>query len=1172
MNQVVAPTIVWNILQNLKDGVVLAAQNGAIHFVNDAAQEMLCLDNAPKTIAELYAQLGTAQSWESLLLDSANLILKTADNRQYRFQTVTLPNNERQILIQPIRSAFEPTEQLAILTQISQEPDFDNKLSLLVDGLQKTGWQRVALTLRNEAFEIVQIFTAGFTVEEEANIHKNKLPIEQWQLLFEAEQYQHLRHGSCYFVPTGSNWPSGHTSTILPDDKALGQNEMAWQPNDLLCVPLYNRQQQRIGLIGLDRPQSGLRPDMSSLQTIELYAQFAASIVENAQLFKETLLRSQEFELLSDVSNQLSSMLDTNSLLSFMGEQALRAVKADAFAVYGWQEKISHFHLLAGSRNGRFQPSREQMQQALRHQRPLIVREHPNGQARSSIEVVLPILVGGNPYGVIAIKSQETAQKIGQRELALLTALINQASSNLEAAVVFAEVFEREEFYNALGSVSLALNYTLDVDKVLRLICREGVGIFKVDGAYIWRYDNGRFVGAAAYGLGSDEFAETAVYPNDTQAFVNVLAQSRASTIINNVPDHPEIALRLPHREKIQAVLGAPLEREGNIVGILVLVEHNNPNRFEEKDLSWATMFGVQAAIALQNAILFAELRGFNEELDSRVAERTQELHEESNRVKILLRITSELAASLDHTRVLNRTLHLVNEVVDATQAVILLIDLEDGELIFRAAHGTKEPPPPEGIRSGLMYNEGLAGWIIQNRQAVLVKDTRHDPRWVQRPTSSEHRSVLAVPLETSNEVIGVMMFFHIEPNAFTLQQLDLLQAAASQAANAINNANLYQLIRDQAEGLGEMIRLEQIETSKNQAILQSIAEGVLVGNAHNKIILANDPVCRILGISQAQLIKKSINELLGLYSASGRSWLSTIEHWAYNADRLNQHQPYLSEQLEIEGKIVSVVLSPVLVGSQFFGTVSIFRDITTEVELDQLKSEFVSNVSHELRTPMTSIKGYADLMLMGAAGAMSDSQKGYLQIIKNNAQRLQNLVGDLLNISHIETGQTQLDLRPTNLTTLIETIVSNHLHGRIQHENKSIHVSTQMPNGLPLVTADQHRITQVLTNLLDNAFNYTPENGTILVSTQADEHFVYVAVQDSGIGITEENLNKIFDRFFRAEDEEVQQVAGTGLGLAIVRGLLRMHGGDLHVESERHVGSTFSFNLPIVIEESELA
>jgi signal transduction histidine kinase len=427
----------------------------------------------------------------------------------------------------------------------------------------------------------------------------------------------------------------------------------------------------------------------------------------------------------------------------------------------------------------------------------------------------------------------------------------------------------------------------------------------------------------------------------------------------------------------------------------------------------------------------------------------------------------------------------------------------------------------------------------------------------------------LGVPLILNEEVIGALMMFHHEANAFTDQQLDLVEAAAIQVAHAINNASLYKLIFEQAEQLGGMLRTEIIQKANLEAILESIADGVIVADNQNKVDIANLPACNILDIPRNQLLGKSINELLGLYGHFGESWIHTINDWAHNADRIEQWT-YLADQLVIEDKFVSVHLSPVLSDNQFYGTVSIFRDITKEVEVDKLKSEFVSTVSHELRTPMTSIKGYADLMLMGAAGPMTDPQVRYLQVIKNNADRLHMLVNDLLDISRIETGKTGLDLRPLDVPQIIAQVVDGHLHGRIQHEARSLNVTTEIAPSLPLVNADHARITQVLTNLMDNALNYTPDNGQITVLAKATHSYVHISVKDSGIGISKDNQEKIFDRFYRAEDSEVQRVPGTGLGLAIVRSLIEMHGGRLKVESELGKGSTFTFNLPVVIEDSD--
>jgi PAS domain S-box-containing protein len=467
----------------------------------------------------------------------------------------------------------------------------------------------------------------------------------------------------------------------------------------------------------------------------------------------------------------------------------------------------------------------------------------------------------------------------------------------------------------------------------------------------------------------------------------------------------------------------------------------------------------------------------------------------------------------------------------------------------------------------GYKPGEGLAGWIIKNRSAVVIDDTLNDKRWSARPDQPDLRSVMAIPLISSDEVIGVLTLFHQEPGAFSSEQLELVEAAANQVANAISNAQLYLLIRDQAERLGRMLREEHIEAAKNQAILESIADGVLVADHVGRVILANLSASQILQVSRSELIGKSVNELLGLYSSSGQNWIDTILAWAHSGE-IQDQRPSLSELLSIDDRTVSIKLSPVFASGQFFGTVSIFRDVTREVEVDRMKSEFVSTVSHELRTPMTSIKGYAELMLMGAAGHLSDPQTQYLRIIRNNANRMTDLVNDLLDISRMESGKTDLDLGPVDISQLIEQVVKVHLTSQMDHENKSLQVYQEIAPSLPLVWADRDRVTQILTNLLDNAFHYTPANGRIQVSAFSDDSFVFVSVEDTGIGISPENQEKIFERFFRAEDVEVQNVPGTGLGLAIVRNLLEMQGGTIEVTSYPTQGSKFVFSLPLASEE----
>jgi len=234
-------------------------------------------------------------------------------------------------------------------------------------------------------------------------------------------------------------------------------------------------------------------------------------------------------------------------------------------------------------------------------------------------------------------------------------------------------------------------------------------------------------------------------------------------------------------------------------------------------------------------------------------------------------------------------------------------------------------------------------------------------------------------------------------------------------------------------------------------------------------------------------------------------------------------------------------------------------------VEADRAKTEFISTVSHELRTPMTSIKGYADLLLIGAAGAINDNQQRFLSVIKSNADRLSVLVNDLLDISRIESGRVKLELKPIPIESLIDSVVAS-LHTRVEEKNLTLHVA--LPEGdLPRVYADRDRVIQILTNLISNAYQYTPPGGTITVRAFEAGEFIQIDVVDTGIGIAPENQPKVFERFYRVDDPNVTEFPGTGLGLAIVKSLVEMHEGRIWLASEEGAGATFSFTLRAVQE-----
>ena len=289
---------------------------------------------------------------------------------------------------------------------------------------------------------------------------------------------------------------------------------------------------------------------------------------------------------------------------------------------------------------------------------------------------------------------------------------------------------------------------------------------------------------------------------------------------------------------------------------------------------------------------------------------------------------------------------------------------------------------PATALAQALIEEEG-------GERTFLVPDLRQNKFW--DPRAVDYQCALAVLLEINDDILGVMMLFAEEQDVFNDAHVRLALAAANQVAAAINNSDLYYLIRDQAERLGVLVLAEQQEAQKSNSILEGIADGVMLADAESKMIRFNSAAERILNLSHQRCHRPAA--VAASWVCRMSAWMPVIEHWRHSAE----HDPvggFLSEQLELGPMVVNVRLSPVRTKDQFLGTVLVFRDITKEFEADRLKSEFISNVSHELRTPMTSIKGYADLLALGAVGPLTDQQKDFIRKIKSNADRLEHSGG----------------------------------------------------------------------------------------------------------------------------------------------------------------------------------
>lgn len=770
---------------------------------------------------------------------------------------------------------------------------------------------------------------------------------------------------------------------------------------------------------------------------------------------------------------------------------------------------------------------------------------------------------GGDVQGLLSVDQPQDGRSPDQATIEALEIFAAQAALAIENVKLVDEMKRRADTLALFNEVSRSATAKLELDEVLNIVVDMAPRLLGYDHSSVFLVDaeSGRYVPRAAYGVALERILSLSFAPGEGP--VGIVAESGMPLAIDDLSRDPNWPLAL---EMGSAVL-APL-MGGTQVGGVLCVGYREPHRFSTTEVATLSALADQVAVAVEHARLFDQVSRFSQELERRVEERTRQLAEERDRVETLYRITSQLSATLDLDHILNRALHLVVEAIGAEQAFILLSDLQSGRLICRAAWGTGDESSYVGSTLRFASGEGLAGWVIKHRRPAIVADTREDPRWARpRDGAREHRSVLATPLAVSDVALGVLLLAHTQPDFFNEEHLRLVEAAATQVAIAINNAELYNLIRDQAEQMGTMLKEQQIEATKSQAVLEGVADGVMVADADGRVILFNAAAERILELPRDQALGRRIDEMLGLYGSRAQEWMETVARWARNPET-HRADEYLAARLEIGPRVVSVHLSPVLMSDEFLGTVSVFRDVTAEVEAERAKSEFVSMVSHELRTPMTSIKGYADLLLMGAAGHLSDQQRDFLAIIKNNIDRLTVLVNDLLDLSRVESGRLAVSPVEMQVGEIITQVVGA-MAARVAEKRLSL--QTDVPPDLPNVIADPARVLQILTNLVANAYQYTLPGGEIVVAARALGDEVHISVRDTGIGIAPEDQEKIFDRFFRADHPVVHEVSGTGLGLAIVRSLVELQGGRIWVESQLGAGSTFTFSLPTVYPEREV-
>ena len=373
-------------------------------------------------------------------------------------------------------------------------------------------------------------------------------------------------------------------------------------------------------------------------------------------------------------------------------------------------------------------------------------------------------------------------------------------------------------------------------------------------------------------------------------------------------------------------------------------------------------------------------------------------------------------------------------------------------------------------------------------------------------------------------------------------------------------NHQLYQDSRDEigelaftlnamAEDIQNKIREVELQNQQLQNIFQSMVEGIILVDKSLVIITVNAPIEKMFGVAGKDIKSKLLLE------AIPNNDIAEVINQVLKSGQL------LTKELSIVwpvNRTFQLNASPIFQNKEVTGCLLVMHDVTEIRKLERVRSDFVANVSHELKTPLTSIKGFVETLIEGALED-KENAKHFLQIIQEHTDRLNNLINDLLELSYLESKVIKLESQSFIFKDLVDKVLNGF---RVQIQKISLGVNNEILPGISL-EADQAKIEQVLTNLVDNAIKFNHEKGSIRIYSQELDGKIKVIIEDSGLGIPAKDIPRIFERFYRVDKARSREMGGTGLGLSIVKHIIELHQGSVGVESTEGLGSKFWFILP---------
>ncbi|MDX6427224.1 MAG: hypothetical protein QOD52_2629 [Gaiellaceae bacterium] len=477
---------------------------------------------------------------------------------------------------------------------------------------------------------------------------------------------------------------------------------------------------------------------------------------------------------------------------------------------------------------------------------------------------------------------------------------------------------------------------------------------------------------------------------------------------------------------------------------------------------------------------------------------------------------------------------HLLEE--DGTIATLAIEHADPAKLVFAQELQERYPPDPANARGAAAVIRSGRGQLIPEIPADAFANAATDDLHEELLRELGIRSFLCVPIAARGQTVGALTLVTAESGRrFDEPDLRMAEELALRVAAVIENAQLYEEVERRAQAA---------------RALETIADGVVLLDNDERILLWNNAAEAMTGLAAADLIGRAAREALPGYADH------VVE---VDVDGRPQTVP-----LEINGRELWLSFSAVRFEE---GTVYVFRDLTEERVLEQMRSDFVATVSHELRTPLAAIYGAAVTLRRTDLDLGEEMRDRLLEVVADESDRLAQIVNDVLLASHLDSGQLQIKIETVDAAKVTETVID----AARTHLPEGVTLTLHAPKRLPPVAADEQQLRQVLVNLVENAVKYAPDGGPVEVKVSRGERGVRWAVSDRGLGIPASERRRVFEKFYRLDPNMTRGIGGTGLGLYICRELVRRLDGRIWVEGNNGgedngqvKGSTFFIEIPV--------